>query len=193
MTDASREQLEELETLDIPTEVDHRHHSGHLRTHQQRRSPEERAMALAVYAETGSTETASRETGIPSTTIATWIARDSNIDAELEAMRRVLRERLAAKYAKAAELALDGLIDRLENGDYHIDKEGTITRRPMPGRELGFTSSLMTDKHALLTGVMGRQSQAEKLLTSIAARLLEAGRKGITISHPSPTVEGNGD
>ena len=164
---------------DIPAEIDHRTF-GSPRDQQQRYSEEQRALALAVYAETGSTTSAAQETGIPLSTVHSWVTRDPEIDAKLEALRRALRERMAWKYAETAELALRELLDRVRDGDYHYDKEGNCTRRKIPGRELAFITSVCGDKHALLTGTMVKQQGEDQALTTLADRLVKAieGRRG---------------
>jgi transposase-like protein len=165
-------QPESVDLDDIPTEIDHRSYGS--QRDQRSYSEEQKALALAVYAETGSTGTAAQQTGIPATTIHSWVSRDDQIDSKLEALRRVLRERMAWKYADLAELAADELRDRLTGGDYHVDKEGNITRRKVPARELAFITSVCGDKHALLTGTMQRQKAEDQALTTLADKLVKA-------------------
>lgn len=160
--------------LDTPAIVDHRRVARAGIPQQHSRPEEEKAYALAVYAETGSTETASRESGIPRSTISSWIDRDPDIDAKLDALRRVVREKTAHRYAEIAYRAAEELLDRVNNGDYHVDKAGNTTRRPIPGRELAFISSIAADKHALLTASVVKQSGEDASLTRLADGLLKA-------------------
>lgn len=160
---------------DIPSET---HHSAFSRPDTKGPRPsyteEQKALALAVYAECGSLDTASQHTSIPRNTIRYWVENDDQIDATLDSLRRVLRERMAWKYAEAAELALHELIDRLKDGDYHVDKEGNITRRKVPARELAFITSVCGDKHALLTGTLQKQKGEDQALTALAGKLVTA-------------------
>lgn len=135
-----------------------------------------KAMALSIYAETGSTSTAAQTTGLPLSTVHSWVNADPDIDAKLESFRRAVRERVAHIYADIAHESAQQLLDRVQNGDEVLDKEGNLVRRKVPARELAFITSVATDKHALLTGVMGRQSKAEQALTVLANKLIEAGR-----------------
>lgn len=159
--------------IDIPTETDHRS-IGSPRSDQRSYSEEDKALALSVYAETGSCETAAQDTGIPRTTILSWVKRDPDIDAKLDAMRRVLREQMAHRYAVIAFRAAGELLDRVENGNYHVDKEGNVTRRKMPGNELAYVMSVAGDKHALLTGTMQKQKTEDEDLTRLAGKLVQA-------------------
>ena len=159
----------------IPSAVDHRSYRSPQAPQQHASYTEEqRALALAVFAESGSLETASQHTSIPRNTIRYWIESDDQIDATFDALRRALRERMAWKYAEAAEKALNELMDRLELGDELIDKEGKSYRRKVPARELAFITSVCGDKHALLTGTMQKQRGEDQALSTIADRLVKA-------------------
>ncbi len=184
---------------DIPDSVDHRtlKRPG-SQDDRKRYTDAERTVALAVYAETGSCDAASRETKIPPSTIRYWIDNNPDIDAELEALRAVLRKRLAWKYAEGAELAVDVVIDRLRNGDQVLDKEGNTKLRPVPAREAAFIASIFTDKHALLAGTMGKSRPEDQALTTLAAELLKSfkagkdqARKAGAASYPQPSEPGN--
>lgn len=158
--------------LDIPTEIDHRsYRTGAQRTEH---TEEAKTLALAAYAETGSLQTASEQSGIARNTIRYWIENDPDIDAKFDALRRAVRERCAHLYAEVAHRAVVELLDRVNNGDYHTDKSGKVTRRPIPGRELAFISSLAADKHALLTSSVVKQRGEDSSLGKLADGLLKA-------------------
>lgn len=162
---------------EITAVVDHRKLSR-TATSQGKRQPEEaKAFALSVYAESGSIQTASDQTGIPRNTIRYWIENDPEIDAKLDALRRAVRERAAQVYAEIAVRAAEELLDRVNGGDYHIDKEGNTTRRPIPGRELAFISSIAADKHALLTASVVKQRGEDSSLAKLADGLISAIEK----------------
>lgn len=133
---------------------------------------EAKTKALAIYAETGSTLTAAEATGIPRRTIANWIERDPEIDAKLDAFRRVVRERAAHLFAEGAVLGAEATIDRLKNGDW-IHKGGQLVRVPVPAREASFIASVFVDKHTAITGGMAKQSDQERSLTDLAKQLVE--------------------
>jgi len=133
---------------------------------------ETKTRALVIFAETGSTLSASEATGVPRRTIANWIERDPEIDAKLDALRRVVRERTAHLFAEGAALAARQTIDRLENGDW-VHQGGKLVRRPVPAREASFIAAVFTDKHAAITGGMAKQSNQERSLTELAKRLVE--------------------
>lgn len=164
----------EHEALDTPSAVDHRHHARPGSQQGNVHSEEVKAYALSVFAETGSVQTAAEAASLPRSTVDNWVRRDPDIDAKLEALRRIVRERVAHTYAEIARRAAEELLDRVNNGDYHTDKEGEVSRRPVPARELAFISSIATDKHALLTGTMTKTKQEDQALTQLAERLVKA-------------------
>lgn len=156
-------------------EIDHRSYS---RTPQAPRrdnySDEEKALALAVYAETGSVQTAAEHSKIPRNTVRYWIDNEPEIDAKLDALRLAVRTRVAHTYAEIARRSAEELLDRVNHGDHHVDKEGKVTRKPIPGRELAFISSVAADKHALLTGLLVKVKGEDASLQKLADGLLAA-------------------
>lgn len=171
------ERPESQPSEEIAHTVDHRKHSR-PNAQQGKRIPEEtKALALAVYAETGSVNTAARAANLPETTVRNWIDRDPEIDAKLEALRVAIRHHAAHLYAEIAVRAAEELLDRVNNGDViKVDDQGVMTRRPIPGRELAFITSMAADKHALLTATAVKQTE-DASLTKLADGLLAAMEK----------------
>ena len=177
----------ERQEPDIPaelaTEIDHRRYKAPSRKAEHRRdyTEEQKTLALAIYAETGSAQTASEQSGIPRTTIVYWVETDPEIDAKFDALRLAIREKLGYRYAEMAVLAADELRDRIINGDYHVDKEGNKSRRPLTGQALAWISSMCADKHALITAAPVKKTEdaslkrlADGLLAAIETRTRKA-------------------
>jgi len=162
---------------EIPSVIDGRSLSRPGYTEKATYTEEQKALALSIYAETGSVATAAKDTLIPHSTIQNWITRDPDIDAKLEQMRRVLREQMAHRYAEIAIRAADELLDRVENGDWHYDRAGGASRRPVSASELAYVMSVSGDKHALLTGTMVKQRGEDQALSRLAAKLVSAIEK----------------
>lgn len=188
----------ETHSDDIPDRVDHRTLSRPGSQKGNTYTEEAKALALSIYAETGSFETASRDTHIPRNTIRYWVESNPNIDAELDALRRVIRAETAHRYAQIAIRATDELLDRIENGDEIINKSGDYVRRKVPARELAFIASIATDKHALLTGTMVKQGKEDQTLAALAERLVaawDAKRRQIAAvdaaTYPQASAAGN--
>lgn len=164
----------EAGAAEVPSSVDHRRLSRPGVQKGNSYTEEQKTLALAVYAESGSLQTAADQSSIPRNTIRYWIENDPEIDSTLDTIRRAIRERAAFLFAEISVRSAEELLDRVTNGDYHVDREGNITRRPIPGRELAFIMSMSTDKHALVTGTMTRVNAEDQALTRIADKLVKA-------------------
>lgn len=127
-------------------------------------------MALAIYAETGSVATASRETGIPKTTIYQWVNDERGLQL-VENLRISVRVNQAHKLAAMSAKALDLLNQALTRGDPIMDRVGRIHYVPVKARELAFITSILIDKHALVTGAMVG-AKASTTLNGLADKLL---------------------
>lgn len=157
---------------DIITSVDHRLYSRE-RTNNEKHDYKTKLMALSVYAETGSQQAASEATGVPRNTIHYWL-KEEGADAYVDELRTAIKASCAHKYVKAAILAADNMIERLENGDEHFDsKSNSIVRLKVKAKDCAAIASICTDKHALLTGAV-QASKATDALTVIAGKLLDA-------------------
>ena len=132
-----------------------------------------RALALAIYAETGSALTASRETGVPTSTIQYWVDSEDGA-ASIESVRLAIRHSSAHKIAGIAQVALDATMERLLYGDEVMDKDGVLRRVKMKGKDAAFIASLMIDKHALITGQLVTGAKIDSALSSLADRLASA-------------------
>lgn len=175
----------DVDVIDTPSHIDHRK-LPRGPSEKASYTEEQKTLALAVYAETGSLQTASEQARIPRNTIRYWVENDPEIDATLDAFRQAIRQRAAFIVAEIAVRSAEELLDRVNNGDYHVDKKGVTTRRPLPGRELAFIASVSIDKHALLTGSMGRNAKRDATLEAIATKLdaLVDGRKRAAQTYP---------
>lgn len=132
-----------------------------------------RILALSIYAETGSLLTASRETGIPQSTLHYWLSKEDAAD-QLESLRLAIRSQTAHKWAGVANLAIDVLLDRLAHGDPVLDKDGVERRIGIKGKDAAFIASIATDKHALITGALVQGAKMDNALASLADRLAQA-------------------
>lgn len=132
-------------------------------------------MALWTYGETGSFTQAGRATGIPPNTIRAWVENDPDgeVAQEIEELRLAVRAHCAHKAAGFAQVALDLLGKRMQEGDPHIDRHGRVTYVPVKAKDLSWIFSILTDKHALLTG-MSSQGRANAGLLALADKLLSA-------------------
>ena len=162
--------------------VDHRLYN---KPHEPRmmHSHSDKMRALSIYAECLSASTASEVTGIPRSTITTWLD-DEESNSYIDTLRQALRANVAHQYVKATMLAVDAIIDRLENGDEQVIQGGEVIRVKVKARDAAAIAGICTDRHALLTG-MSQGSKAGAALAQVAANLIAAlnSKQGKLVEH----------
>ncbi len=167
--------------------VDHRKHKRPNRTTNTRYDDKDKLFALAVYAETGCQATASKRTGIPPTTINTWL-KEPDVDSTLDELRSSMRRHVAFKCAEASVLAIDAVIDRLTHGDYVV-VNNELQRAPVKAKDAGYLAGIMIDRHTLLTANTAGKSTPE-MLQRLANELVAKMRQVVepkTIEQESDT------
>jgi len=127
--------------------------------HPRQRPPEQKAEALRLLAEVGVGE-ASRRTGIPSGTIASWGHREGVTSPGIEAQRTLIesgqiawaerRMTLADRFGEVADKAARVLLERLDHPDVTVPQVISVIEAAV-------------GKAQLLTG--GSTSREEQVLT----------------------------
>ena len=158
--------------IKVSPKVDHRAYSRRSAP-KKKRTYNERMLALSVYAETLSRSEASKATGIPESTISSWLKEEGSDDV-IDSLRVALRSKIAFKCAQASALAVESIIDRLQYGDVKLLPNGEQVRVPVGAKDAGYLASTMIDRHALLTGTSAAQGRANGALRLIADKLLAA-------------------
>lgn len=144
-------------------------------------------LSLGNYAET------SRVSGVPIATIEMWKRQDW----WKELLKKIQEEddqKLDAKTSKIIDKALEGLLDRIENGEHIYDQRtGRIKRTPAKLRDLNLAFTTLLDKRQLLrnkpTRIVEQQSSAEQLndLAKSFADFVKKSTKEIEM----PFIEGD--
>lgn len=110
-----------------------------------------RIEAITLFAATGNAKKVEELSGVPAPTVSKWVKEpwakeilteihDEN-DAEID-----------AKFTKIVSTALDQVQDRLENGDYVLQRNGETVRKPVGARDLANVTTSILDKRQLLRG-----------------------------------------
>lgn len=144
----------------------------------------ERLVGLAVYAETGSSRAVERETGIPASTIESWLDQDECL-AMVEQLRTAIRSRAAWQCIERIELSHQYLMERITKGDPVVMRNGSVRYVPVKARDLMLINACSTDKALLLANAIeGSKHQdsalnalADKLAASVANKLKESTTK----------------
>ena len=107
--------------------------------------------AAAAVVASGSVEGASRQTGIPASTIRDW-GKDEEFKKFGQEIRAEYGDKIKSNLAQIVKEGTDQIQDRIKDGDYILDKKGKMIRRPMSGRDLTITTGVAFDKLRVLEG-----------------------------------------
>lgn len=148
-----------------------------------------RIEAVTLYLSTGSPIEVSRLSGVPLKTIEQWKASPwwkelvDKIQAEDD-------QKLDAKTSKIIDRALEGLLDRIENGEHIYDqKTGNVKRMPAKLRDLNVAFNNLLDKRQLLrckpTKIVEQHSTAVQLqnLANSFAQFVQKKVEELPTSH----------
>ena len=112
-----------------------------------RHTREDRYRAAASLVATGNSKAASRESGIPASTIRHWAYNDEDFQLMCQEVRTEFGERIKYKLAEIVNESTDQALDRLRNGDVIRDnKTGELVRVPIKGKDAAVIGAICFDK-----------------------------------------------
>lgn len=155
-------------------------------------SPDIVLNTIAVYAETGSIVQAANAYNISYATAAKWVKSNEATNL-ISHLRSAIRLNHAHTINKIIGLSLANTLERLEEGDMVMTKQGTMRAVPVSAKESAVIGSIMIDKYQLLTGSISEDNAADRL-ELIAERLEQAakglkGHNGIKDNRPEIIVD----
>ena len=113
----------------------------------------ERMEALTVYMVKGSLQKTAEYTGIPYTTIQSWRAKGTWWPLALQELREQKNDQVDSRITGIIDKTLDGMEDRVENGDFVVTKNGDLVRKPCSLKDLAVGGlAVPFDKRALMRG-----------------------------------------
>ena len=108
--------------------------------------------AAYLYAASGNYSKVARDTNIPRTTIVSW-AKDSPVWVDsLVKARQEISDEILAYNLEIVIKTNEQIIDRIDNGDTVLTKDGKQVRVPMKGRDLAVVSGIKEDKARVALG-----------------------------------------
>ena len=108
---------------------------------------EDRYKAAAALVATGNSKAASRESGIPASTIRHWSHNDDDFQLMCQEIRTEFGEKIKYKFAEIISESANQTLDRIRNGDVIRDpKTGELVRVPIKGRDLAIIGGVAFDK-----------------------------------------------
>lgn len=128
--------------------------------------------AVVIYAATGNLIQAASIAKVPVNTLKSWRTTQWFQDL-LKEVREENNEKIDAKFTEIVEKSLEQLVDRVENGDYHVLRDGTLARKPVSAKDLSLVSAINIDKRQLLRGEATSRSESVKVEDNQAIGKLE--------------------
>ncbi len=123
--------------------------------------------AAYLYAASGNYSQVARDTNISRPTLMRW-AEDSPVWLEaLSKARHQIGDEILAGNLKLVIKTNEEVMDRVENGDYVLTKDGNQIRVPMRGRDLAVVSGIKEDKARVALGqatsIVGKSEDIQAL------------------------------
>ena len=115
-------------------------------------SPEQKVAAAQAYLITGTSVKAQMYCGIKADIIRDWKSKSTWWPDLFQTIKKSKNDELEATFTRIMDSALTEVADRLEGGDSKIQKDGSIVKVPIGGKDVAIILSIMYDKRALLRG-----------------------------------------
>ena len=130
---------------------------------------EDRRRVAVEFFVTGNMKEVSRRTRIPRTTLGDW-KQSEWWDELIGTVRHEKGEELDANLTKLIDSSFEQAQDRVENGDYRVNKDGKLIRVPMGGRDLVIAGATVYDKQRLHRNQPTSIKGDSKSMTELAAQ-----------------------
>ena len=108
-----------------------------------------RHQAISHYITLGNLQKVAELTNIPRRTLTDW-KNSEWWETELTRVRAEKSEELDAVYTQAIHAAQKQILDRIESGDYILDKNNQLIRKPMIGKDLAMVGAIQFDKRQIM-------------------------------------------
>lgn len=131
-----------------------RPHNGLVKMGMQRGIyPEAKKLeCVSLYAVTGNLQKVSELTKVPVQTLHNW-RKQEWFQQMLVEVREENNEKIDAKFTEILEKSLELAIDRLQHGDFVLNKHGELVRKPVGLRDLSIVNAITVDKRQILRGL----------------------------------------
>ena len=137
---------------------------------------EDRQRVALEFLITGNMKRVAENTGIPRTTIVGW-KKTEWWDELVVNLRHEKGEELDANLTKLIDSAFDQAQDRVDNGDYRVNKDGELIRVPMGGRDLVIAGATVYDKQRLHRSQPTSIQGDSKSMAELAEQFREISRE----------------
>ncbi len=135
--------------------------------HNSTYSVDDRLQVAMLYVTEGNMKKVEKMTGIPYMTIVGW-KNSAWWQHALQYCHKRKDKELEMRFSRVIHDTVSELHDRVTNGDWQLEKDGSRRRKPMSGRDLSIVMGVVHDKRQLLRGdatslSIQKDSQLDKL------------------------------
>jgi len=146
-------------------------------------SDEQRREAAAHYVVHGVMTKVTELTGISSATLSDWKTKSDWWEGLTESIRAEKSDEIDATISRTLEKSSKQLIDRIDNGDDIITKDGEHVRQLMRGRDLATVFGIMFDKRQIIrnlpTSIKAESTDSRLNQLAEKVRELSAGQNKV--------------
>lgn len=150
----SRHELEAREAGE-PIDVD----LANLYAPNSKYTADQKVSAVMAFITTGSSRKASKVCGINETVIRDWKTRSSWWPEVYAECKKKKQEELDGAITDIIHRSVGHLLDRLEEGDTKIDRNGRPHQAPLSGRDVAWIMAVLFDKRQLIRGEATSRSE----------------------------------
>ena len=115
-------------------------------------SAKDRVRAVATFLVLGNMARVSEETGIPLGTLNFWKTQPWWFE-QVAKIHQEEDQEIDSTFTKIVKKTQEIIMDRLENGDFYVDREGKVGRRPVALRDATIAGAISVDKRQVLRAV----------------------------------------
>lgn len=127
----------------------HKHWSAH-----------DKVKAVAAFLVAGNMARVSESTGIPLGTLNYWKTQPWWFE-QIERIRKEEDAEIDSHFTRIVKRTQEIMLDRLDNGDFYVTKDGEVARKPVSMRDAAIVGAIGIDKRSLLRQVP--QSEQSKM------------------------------
>ncbi len=140
-------------------------------------SLEQKLAVLTEYWITGSLRAVERNLGVPMSTLVYWKKNSPWWDEQITQLSTENTARFSAKQRKIIDKASDVVMDRLENGDFQVMRDGNTVRKPVSCRDASIVMAVAFDKDRIAQALpTNYNSSSVDAFTQVLGKLAEVGQ-----------------
>ena len=145
---------------------------------QSKYTADQKVSAATTYVLTGSLKKAATNSGVPHQIVRDWSSKSNWWSDAIAKVRKEKQDELDASMTTTIQLAMNEAVDRIKDGDFVKEKDGSLSRIPMKGKELAVAMAVMFDKRSLIRGdATSISSKKADPLKDIESKMMEWANK----------------